>query len=307
MLVQPNGWAPRSCILAVALVGCASTSDPLAGVSPPGSPPSQTDGGRASADGSVAEQDAASSPNSGDAGEQCTTAARTSGIVAHPGHSENVPPEYAGRLDPYSQISAVIATGAALYQPRCVSCHGETGRGDGPDWNKYHPRPAGLTAIVDHSDASLLWRVSESGFMPPLCSAMPGYKRDLTEDERWRLITFLRTLGEAPPFELDAGATPLPPSMTYLTVVGNALHAAWMLQSACDSINVIRSENGAADKALASLVGNASTHNDTNVTKDGMYCYRVQCSWAGKVSAPSGALCGSVAFPDGGMDMDAMP
>jgi mono/diheme cytochrome c family protein len=259
------------------------------------------------ADARVAPQDAAGA-DEGAPAAQCSNPLRAGGegIVAHPGHSENVPPEYAGRLDPYAQLSDVVTAGAAVYKTNCVSCHGEAGRGDGPDWNKYHPRPAALTSVTDHSDSSLLWRVSESGWMLPLCSAMPGYKRSIGEDDRWRLVAFIRTLGEAAPVELDAGATPLPPSMVSAKVVGEGIHAAWLLESACDSINVLRSADGGPNATIASLVANASTHNDTNITHQGVYCYQAQCVWGGKVSAPSAALCASHASSDGGMDMDAM-
>ena len=300
-------WSPRLYALAALLAGC-STASSQGSLAPSVGPSSPNDASVAvDAEGAAdaGEQDATEPL---DAGDPCSAkAADAQAIVAHPGHSENVPPEYAARLDPFAQVPSVVTAGAAVYKANCVSCHGDAGRGDGPDWNKYHPRPAGLTAVTDHSDSSLLWRVSESGWMLPLCSAMPGYKAVIGEDDRWRLIAFIRTLGEAAPIELDAGATPLPPSMVSATVVGEGIHIAWLLQSACDSIDVLRGADGGPDATIASLVANASTHNDTNVTHQGVYCYRAQCVRGGKASPPSPALCASHAFPDGGMDMDAMP
>jgi mono/diheme cytochrome c family protein len=300
-------WKPlRWWTLAVVLPAC---SPPSVGVDrvPPGDTSSPRDAAGATDVQAGADAGDIDAKAPADAGDPCSSAMDAQAIVAHPGHSENVPPAYAGRLDPFPQIPEVVAAGAATYAALCVRCHGAAGRGDGPDWRNYHPRPVSLTAITDHSDSSLLWRVSESGWMLPLCSAMPGYGDEINEDDRWRLIAFLRTLGDAPPFELDAGATPLPPSMVSVNVVGDGIHAAWLLESACDSINVLRSADGGPDVTLASLVANASTHNDTFVTHQGVYCYRAQCVRGGKVSPPSSALCASHAFPDGGMDMDAMP
>ena len=297
---QPTRWWA----LAALLLGC-SPPPVEGGPARPGDPSSPSDAaGAADARAGVGAGDTDATALT-DAGDPCSTPTDVPAIVAHPGHSENVPPEYAGRLNPYAQVPDVVGAGASIYKASCVSCHGDTGLGDGPDWRSYHPRPVALTAVTDHSDASLLWRVSESGWMPPLCSAMPGYGRQINEDDRWRLIAFLRTLGGSPPYELDAGATPLPPSMVSVNVVGEGIHAAWLLKSACDSINVLRSADGGPNVRLASLVANASTHNDTNVTHQGVYCYRAECVWGGKVSAPSSAQCASHAFPDGGMEMDA--
>ena len=296
----------RLCAVAALLAGCSTPSgqDAL----PPPAGQSLPNDASVAADAHIADASAEDALSPEDAGDSCSVKETDAqAIIAHPGHSEDVPPEYAGRLNPFPQVAAVVTAGAAVYKTNCVSCHGEAGRGDGPDWNKYHPRPAALTGVTDHSDSSLLWRVSESGWMLPLCSAMPGYKRSIGEDDRWRLVAFIRTLGEAAPVELDAGATPLAPSMVSAKVVGEGIHAAWLLESACDSINVLRSADGGPDATIASLVANASTHNDTNITHQGVYCYRAQCVWGGKVSAPSSALCASHAFPDGGMDMDATP
>jgi mono/diheme cytochrome c family protein len=42
------------------------------------------------------------------------------------------------------------------------------------------------------SDSYLFWTISEGG--APVGSAMPPFKQTLTDDEIWKIITYVRTL-----------------------------------------------------------------------------------------------------------------
>jgi mono/diheme cytochrome c family protein len=94
------------------------------------------------------------------------------------------------RRNPQPPDPRSTATGSAIYQRECVSCHGKGGKGDGKDGIDLEPHPADLSssAITGQSDGSLFWKVS-TGRRP-----MPGFRSDLTEDERWHVINFIRTL-----------------------------------------------------------------------------------------------------------------
>jgi len=89
-----------------------------------------------------------------------------------------------------------IEAGAVLYQANCARCHGEKGQGDGPD-------AAGLSKpVTDLTDQSFMARRSAADFfkvigegMPP---DMPAYASQLSEDERWSLAAYLRSLTFAP-------------------------------------------------------------------------------------------------------------
>lgn len=88
--------------------------------------------------------------------------------------------------------SAALARGMAIYQNSCMACHGIQGRGDGPLAASMQPRPADLTLHVNqHDDATLMEWVS-NGFPG---SAMPAFADTLSEDDRWAVITYIRTLG----------------------------------------------------------------------------------------------------------------
>ncbi|HEX9386782.1 MAG TPA: cytochrome c, partial [Anaerolineales bacterium] len=74
----------------------------------------------------------------------------------------------------------------------CVSCHGETGKGDGPLGVVLNPRPADLSqhAIPGvHTDAQLYEWITD-GFPG---SAMPAWKSRLSDTDRWNLVNFIRT------------------------------------------------------------------------------------------------------------------
>ena len=117
---------------------------------------------------------------------------------------------------PYTTRS--IATGKRLYLDNCSACHGALGKGDGPGAASLPSRPADLTAahVLDHREGDLFWWLSFgiSG------SAMPGFADRLTEDERWDLVNFVRTLpigglDEGLVTEVGSGTAPRAPDFTF--------------------------------------------------------------------------------------------
>jgi hypothetical protein len=115
--------------------------------------------------------------------------------------SENrngVPLDVANIRDPVPPDERSLAIGREVYTTYCETCHGETGRGDGPAGLRLNPRPADLrthSAPGVHTDGELYYWVSY-GFPN---SAMPAWKDILTEEQRWSVINYARaTLGSAP-------------------------------------------------------------------------------------------------------------
>lgn len=109
------------------------------------------------------------------------------------------PAEYAGLTNPYEGDPQAIAAGEEIYNANCATCHGEEGHGDGPAAQGLDPAPASLAdraMMGDMSDGLLFWRVTEGGAMEPFNSAMPAWGDVLTEEERWQVISYIRTLGE---------------------------------------------------------------------------------------------------------------
>jgi len=81
--------------------------------------------------------------------------------------------------------------GRDLYAKNCSSCHGESGRGDGPSGLFMKQKPADLRsdAVRKMSDEDLFSRITD-GKQP-----MPGFSKKLSEEERRAIVRYVRQLG----------------------------------------------------------------------------------------------------------------
>ena len=96
-----------------------------------------------------------------------------------------------------SVSTEMLTQGQALYAQNCAACHGESGRGDGPQAAGLSARPANLAVqarMVNQSDADLVATISSG-----VGSIMPGFAEQLSEAERWALAGFVRTFSFASP------------------------------------------------------------------------------------------------------------
>ncbi len=118
--------------------------------------------------------------------------------MADMGHMHVDPPEeFASLENPFSGDHEAIEAGEAIFQTNCVPCHGPEGKGDGPSAEALDPKPANLSdgaMMKMMSDGYMFWRVSKGGQVDPFDSAMPAWETSLTEEQRWQVISFARTL-----------------------------------------------------------------------------------------------------------------
>ena len=109
-----------------------------------------------------------------------------------------VPAEAARLKNPVKATPENLAAARAIYMDKCANCHGDKGLGDGPEAGMYDPPPASLndaTLMNAMPDGELYWKITE-GRKP-----MPSFKNQLSDEQRWQLVNFLRTLvtKSAPP------------------------------------------------------------------------------------------------------------
>lgn len=99
------------------------------------------------------------------------------------------PARAAKKKNPFPADEKSLAAGKAAYAKECLSCHGETGKGDGTASKDLNPKPRNLSdpKIAEQTDGALFWKITE-GRKP-----MPSSENTLTEDQRWHVVNYIRT------------------------------------------------------------------------------------------------------------------
>jgi mono/diheme cytochrome c family protein len=107
----------------------------------------------------------------------------------------------------------LIEAGKKIYDFRCAPCHGFEGKGDGAAAMTLDPRPRdftrGLYKFKSTPDKQVvadedLFRTISRGIPG---SAMPSWKRLLSEEERWQVIAYIKTFSDR--FEKTGKPTPV--------------------------------------------------------------------------------------------------
>jgi len=110
-------------------------------------------------------------------------------------------PEEAKQLkNPLQPTAAALKSAREVYADKCAHCHGDTGKGDGRDANRYDPAPTDLSdpkKMNPATDGELFYKISE-GKKP-----MPVFKNKLTEDQRWQLVLLIRSFAESAKLPAD--------------------------------------------------------------------------------------------------------
>ncbi len=107
-----------------------------------------------------------------------------------------IPPEFAGKIMPAEMRddSKAHVAGKDSYEGKvnpavnCARCHGNDGKPT--RLGKGAPDLSNPAEVGQHSDARWFWRISEK----ITGATMPSYKDKLTEEQRWQVLAYLRTL-----------------------------------------------------------------------------------------------------------------
>jgi copper transport protein len=93
--------------------------------------------------------------------------------------------------NPYPPAPDSLAIGQRVYEQYCATCHGTTGRGDGPLAASLPVPPADLRVHVPQHSDGFLFGVTSDGIPG---TPMPGFANALSEEERWHVLNYLRAL-----------------------------------------------------------------------------------------------------------------
>jgi len=80
--------------------------------------------------------------------------------------------------------------GENIFNNRCETCHGLSGKGNGLFAFGLNPKPANLTSIIvqKQSDGAIFWKISNGN------APMPAFKYSLSKQQRWGVVNYIREL-----------------------------------------------------------------------------------------------------------------
>ena len=112
----------------------------------------------------------------------------------------DLPENASSTKNPIPTSDESVQKGKELYitkeKGNCGFCHGDTGAGNEANMPRLRRKPADLTVkerMASMTDGEVFWKISKgiNGIMPP------GEKR-MTEEERWHVVNYVRTLVKEP-------------------------------------------------------------------------------------------------------------
>jgi mono/diheme cytochrome c family protein len=111
-------------------------------------------------------------------------------LLAQSSSDWKAPPTAVNRPNPVPVNANTIALGQKLFVGNCMTCHGLTGKGDGPGAAALEKKPADLVARIrsGETDGELFWKISEGR------SPMISWKGSLSETQRWELVNYIKSL-----------------------------------------------------------------------------------------------------------------
>lgn len=103
------------------------------------------------------------------------------------------PANIQNRPNPFKGDVKAPEKGKKIYEKLCATCHGMTGKGDGPTAKTLDPKPADHTSaeFQTQGDGAIYWKLSTGR------GVMPAFKDLLSKTERWYLTAYIRTLGDS--------------------------------------------------------------------------------------------------------------
>lgn len=145
-----------------------------------------------------------------------------------------------------SAPEAFVQQGKALYDQKCASCHGPSGRGNGPAVSNSARMPDwGDPGRLAQRSASDLVNAINTGVAP----AMPAYANQLSGDQPWALADYIRTLSFASSSNgpvATSDATPIPPTPVATLAAGAPTVAPTLSTFKLNITGKVSQTNGAA-------------------------------------------------------------
>jgi mono/diheme cytochrome c family protein len=101
-----------------------------------------------------------------------------------------VPDKYNKMPNPVKADAESLATGKEIWTKQCQSCHGRSGKGDGPKAAQLKTLPHDISKpdIQSQTDGALFYKTSEGR------DDMPSFKKKIPDqDDIWSVVNYIRT------------------------------------------------------------------------------------------------------------------
>jgi mono/diheme cytochrome c family protein len=94
--------------------------------------------------------------------------------------------------NPVKSSTENLAEGKSLYAKHCKSCHGTTGKGDGPKAANLDVSCKDFTKpeFAKQTDGEIYWKIT-NGRDP-----MPKFKSKMSTEDRWEVVNYIRTMAK---------------------------------------------------------------------------------------------------------------
>ena len=106
-------------------------------------------------------------------------------------HSWKAPKEESQKQNPISSNRASIDKGREIYIENCGYCHGDNAKGlDSKAAGPERDAPNLIQRLAGHTGGDFHWKIRTGK------GEMPSFKDDLSDDEIWHVITYLKHLDQ---------------------------------------------------------------------------------------------------------------
>lgn len=107
------------------------------------------------------------------------------------------PADFKDKKNALNGNADAIKAGEGLFKAQCASCHGNEADGNSDAGKALKPQAGNLRAadFQAMSDGYIYWRITKGGIGANISgSAMQAFETQLSEDQRWQVIAYLRSL-----------------------------------------------------------------------------------------------------------------
>ena len=100
------------------------------------------------------------------------------------------PPEADALVDPLANDPKAVQKGEKIFTSLCWTCHGMSGKGDGPNAEALAVRPAdlGSPSVQAQTNGAIFWKITHGR------GEMASYEQVISREQRWAVVHYLRTI-----------------------------------------------------------------------------------------------------------------